>query len=141
MDESAQHSTSESPPANAPSTLTKGVRKPAASQTAGPPSFIVYPFRGAIASARRGDRLPLTETTQVTMYRRHDLRTLADRRSNPFDRPGADIADGENTGTSSFQLTTIAAGIGTGQHKALRVECHSGSGKPIGIWLGADEQE
>ena len=31
------------------------------------------------------------------------------------------------------------AGVRAGQHKPLGIQRHAGSGKPIRIWIGADE--
>ena len=45
------------------------------------------------------------------MQGRDDLGAFADRGSDPFDRFGADVADGENAAAARFQRMAIQAGI------------------------------
>ncbi len=75
------------------------------------------------------------------MQRRDDLRAFADRGSDAFDRFGADVADGENAAAARLQRMAIAAGIFAGQYKAFGVERDARAGEPVGIRIGADEQE
>jgi hypothetical protein len=75
------------------------------------------------------------------MQRRDDLSALADRGGDPLDRRCADIADGEDAAPAGLQRMAKTAGVGAGQHEALGVQLNAGAGKPIGVRLGADEQE
>src|ERR1700722_1387439 len=45
--------------------------------------------------------------SQYTMERRDDLRSLSDGGSNPLDRVGPDVADGEDAAPARFQRLTI----------------------------------
>jgi len=69
------------------------------------------------------------------------LGALADRRGDAFDRGCANVADGEHAAPAGLQRVLMIARIGTGQHKAFGIERDAGAGKPIGVRLGADEQE
>ena len=75
------------------------------------------------------------------MQRGDDLRAFADRRSNAFDRFCADVADGENATLACLQNVAVMAGILPGQYKAFGVKSDARVGEPVGVWLGADEQE
>jgi len=53
------------------------------------------------------------------MQRRHDLGAFADRRRNALDRTRTHVADREDALAAGFQLTAIAARLGTPQHEPL----------------------
>jgi hypothetical protein len=54
--------------------------------------------------------------------RRDDLRTLAHRRGDTFDRARSDIADREHAWAICLQQMAIAAGLGAGQHESLAIK-------------------
>src|SRR5579864_4683542 len=78
---------------------------------------------------------------QVGVQRGDHLGALADCRGYALDRGGANVADGEHAAPAGLQRVLMIARIGTGQHKAFGIERDAGAGKPIGVRLGADEQE
>src|SRR5579863_9018260 len=59
---------------------------------------------------------------QKAMQRGDDLRSLADRRSDTFDRARADVADGEDAWATCLQQAAIATGLHAGQHEAFGVQ-------------------
>src|ERR1700722_6842050 len=75
------------------------------------------------------------------MQRRHDLCAFADGCSDAFDGSRANVTDGEDTAPARLQGMPLAAGIFAGQHEPFAVERNATAGKPIGIRVGADEQE
>jgi len=90
----------------------------------------------------------------MRVQRRHHLGALADRRGHPLDRAGTHIADGEDAAAAGFQRTTRAVGVPAVQDLAVQ-SCPfkswpvstnpwgpmpPGPGQPIGVRLGADEE-
>src|SRR3989442_6518783 len=75
------------------------------------------------------------------VQRRDDLRSLPDRGRDPFHRTGAHVADGEHAGPAGLEGPAIGADIRTGAHEPLVVERYVAAGQPIGVRLGADEEE
>ena len=78
---------------------------------------------------------------QVRVQRRHHLSAFADCRSHALDRFCAHVADGEDAAAGGFQRMAFGSGLRSGENETLRVESDAGTGKPIRIRVGADEQE
>ena len=78
---------------------------------------------------------------QIGVNRRDDLRTVADRGGNTFDRAGAHVADREHAAPAGFERQAVVADLFAGPQEAPFVELQPGCRQPIGIGLGADERE
>src|SRR5437867_11245665 len=75
------------------------------------------------------------------VQRRDDLRSLPHRGRDPFHRTRAHVADGEHAGPAGLEWPAIGADIRTGAHEPLVVERDVAAGQPIGVRLGAGEEE
>ena len=73
------------------------------------------------------------------MERGHDLSAFADSGGDTLDRAGANVPDGEYTGTVRFQR--MATLLASGSDEAIRVQRHIASGEPVRVRVGADEQK
>src|SRR5580700_5690333 len=78
---------------------------------------------------------------QKAVQRGDDLRALADRRSDAFDRARADVADGEDARATCLQQAAIATSLRAGQHETFGVERYARTGEPIGVRIRTDEEE
>jgi hypothetical protein len=63
--------------------------------------------------------------------------SFSDTRRHTFDRSRPRIADGENTWTAGFQRQARRA---AGRNEAFLIQGDTAI-EPLGVWIGADEQE
>ena len=105
-----------------------------------------------MAAARRHDAAPVrvpryqAATGQILMDQRDDGRAFPDRAAHALDGTRTDVADGEHARHGRLERGRQAARRAdrarlARQHEAMRITRHATAVEPIGLGVGADEQE
>ena len=69
------------------------------------------------------------------------IESISIRRRDALDRAGAHVTDGEDPAPAGLERVARATHLGARQHESALVEPDAGVRQPVGVGLGADEQE